>query len=80
MSHLSPGRRDPLQPVVPGAAPQDARLLGFWPVVLPAHAVGHHHRVGAGIRAVAEHGPLPQAAAARFGALTDEKEDVNQAS
>lgn len=73
LSHLSPGRRDPLQLVVLGAPPQDTRLLGFWPVVLFAHAVRHHHRVCPWISAAAEHGPLPQSTTTGFGALTEEK-------
>lgn len=67
--YLSPWRRDPLQPLILGAAPQDTRLLGFGFVVLPAHAVGHHHGSGPGISAAAEDTPLPQATAAGLGAL-----------
>lgn len=67
--YLSPRRQDPLQPLVLGAAPQDTRLLGFGFVVLPAHAVGHHHGSGPGISAAAEDAPLPQATAAGLGAL-----------
>lgn len=58
-----------MQPLVLRAAPQDAGLLGFGPVVLSAHAVGHHHRLGPGISAAAERAALPQAAAAGLGAL-----------
>lgn len=67
--YLSPRRQDPLQPLILGAAPQDTRLLGFGFVVLPAHAVGHHHGSGPGISAAAEDAPLPQATAAGLGAL-----------
>lgn len=63
-SYLSPGGGEPLQPVVAGAAPQDAGLLGFGSVVLPTHAVRNHHGRHPGVGAAAEHAPLPQPAAA----------------
>lgn len=71
--YLSPGRWNPLQPLVLGAAPQDTSLLGFGFVVLSAHAVGHNHRFGPRISATAEHAPLPQATATSLGALRVDK-------
>lgn len=72
--YLSPGSGNPLQPFVLGAAPQDTGLLGFGFVVLSAHAVGHHHRVGPRISAAAKHAPLPQSTATGLGALRVDKE------
>lgn len=77
-AYLSPGCGDPLQLLVPGAAPQDTCLLGFRSVVLPAHAVGHHHRFGPRISAATEHTPLPQATAAGFGALRVDKKEADE--
>ena len=71
--YLSPLSGVPLQPFVLGAAPQDAGLLGFGFVVLSAHAVGHHHRLGPGIGAAAKHAPLPQSTTTGLGALQVDK-------
>lgn len=68
-SYLSPGSGKPLEPLILGAAPQDAGLLGFGFVVLSAHAVGHHHRFGPGVSAAAKHAPLPESTATALGTL-----------
>jgi len=75
-SYLSPGSGHPLQPLVLWAAPQDTGLLGFGPVVLSAHAVGHHRRLGPQNAAAAKHAPLPQSAAAGLGALWEDVDGV----